>query len=64
LLLEQALDRLLAGETPDPSAMREILSQGDADQDYAGMVRIVFERVMPMTWAELEQRYKRPDGGT
>ncbi len=56
-LLDQALDRLVAGEEPDPSAMQEVLRQGEADMDYAGMVRIVFEQAMPWTWAQLEQRY-------
>ncbi len=56
-IMDQALDRLLAGEEPDPSEMRAILRKGEAEEDYAGMVRIVFEQSMPMTWAELEQRY-------
>ncbi len=56
-LIDQTLDRLDAGEDPDPTAMAEILRQGQADADQAGMVRIVFEQTMPMTWAELEERY-------
>lgn len=61
-LLDQALDRLDAGEEPDASAMQEILRQGEADEDYAGMVRIVFEEVMPMTWTEVEELYRTIPG--
>ncbi len=56
-LIDQALDRLDADEEPDPTAMREILRHGEADHDHAGMVRIVFEQMMPWTWTELEERY-------
>ncbi len=56
-LIDQALDRLDAGEEPDPAAMQEILRHGEADHDHAGMVRIVFEQMMPWTWVELEERY-------
>ncbi len=56
-LIDHALDRLDAGEEPDPSAMEEILRCGEADENYAGMVRIVFEQMMPWTWNELEERY-------
>ncbi len=56
-LIDQALDRLDADEEPYPTAMQEILHYGEVDHDHAGMVRIVFEQMMPMTWVELEQRY-------
>ncbi len=56
-LIDQALERLLAEEEPDRSAMQAILRRGQADEDYAGMVRIIFEQEMPMSWPELETRY-------
>jgi hypothetical protein len=59
-LVNQVRARLDAGADPEGSDLRDLLKEGDASEEYAGMVRIIFEQYVPtMTWAELGFRVQK-----
>ena len=53
--LWEVLHQLLAREPKSPA--EEILWHGAAEAEHAGMVRILFEQEVPMTWPELVEIY-------
>lgn len=62
-LTVQFLAELDEDKVPEPSIAEELIWHGDPKKaPHAGMVRIVFEQSVPMTWSELVESYGNLEG--